>query len=111
MAPRLSLAVDVSLNTEHNFYMGLTENLSEGGLFIATFDSVPIGTRLELTLNLPGMAPIRTQAEVRWQREHSEYTADMAPGIGVRFLALTEPQQTAIRSFLTQRDPILFEEP
>jgi len=32
---RHDVELEVSLESESNFYMGLTENLSEGGLFIA----------------------------------------------------------------------------
>jgi uncharacterized protein (TIGR02266 family) len=106
---RIAVAVDVSYQTEHNFFMGLTENLSEGGLFIATYDSLPLGTELDLTLNLPENEPILAHCEVRWVREHTPFTQDVAPGLGVQFLNLTESHKVAIRSFLAQRDPILYE--
>ncbi len=103
---RLAVAVDVSLHTEHNFYMGLTENLSEGGLFIATYDDIPVGTRLEMSINLLGLPTIEMPGEVRWLRE---YTEDVAPGIGVRFLDMSENDKQAIKSFMARRDPLLFE--
>lgn len=107
--PRTAVAVDVSMQTEHNFYMGLTENLSEGGLFIATYDALPLGTKLDLTLKLPETAPIKVKVEVRWVREYNQFTESMAPGVGVQFQDLAEGDQKVITSFLAQRDPILYD--
>ncbi|MBN2496521.1 MAG: PilZ domain-containing protein [Deltaproteobacteria bacterium] len=108
-APRASVAVDVSMHTEHNFYMGLTENLSEGGLFIATWDDLPVGTELDLELNLPACPTIRSRVKVRWLREYTPYTEDMAAGVGVQFLALSESDRAAIRQFIVERDPVLYD--
>lgn len=106
---RLTVALDVSLQTEHNFYMGLTENLSEGGLFIATYEPLPLGTQLDLSLNLPDHPPIKSRCEVRWVREHTEFTNDATPGVGVQFLDLDDQDKQTIRDFLQQRDPILYD--
>ena len=35
-AERFDLEVKVDLESDHNFYTGLTQNISAGGLFIAT---------------------------------------------------------------------------
>jgi uncharacterized protein (TIGR02266 family) len=107
--PRIAMAVDVSMQTENNFFMGLTENLSEGGLFIATHDALPLGTKLDLILKLPETSPIQAKVEVRWVREYNQFTKDMAPGVGVQFQDLGEADQKVISSFLAQRDPILYD--
>ena len=33
---RYAVELDVSMSSEHNFYAGFAENLSEGGVFVAT---------------------------------------------------------------------------
>ncbi len=106
---RIAVAVDVSMETPHNFYMGLTENLSEGGLFVATYDEVPLGTELELRLSLPGSPPIKTRGIVRWIREHTQFTEDVVPGVGLEMVDLSEEDTQAIRRFLAERDPIYYE--
>lgn len=106
---RIAVAVDVSMETPHNFYMGLTENLSEGGLFVATYDDVPLGTELELRLSLPGSPPIKTRGIVRWIREHTQFTEDVVPGVGLEMVDLSEADTQAIRKFLADRDPIYYE--
>jgi uncharacterized protein (TIGR02266 family) len=107
--PRLAVAVDVSMYTEHNFYTGLTENLSEGGLFIATYEVPSLGTEIELTISLPNHPPIKTVGVVRWHREYNKFTSDLAPGIGVQFLTLAKPDHEAIERFLREREPLLYE--
>ncbi|HEU5076246.1 MAG TPA: hypothetical protein VFU02_18765, partial [Polyangiaceae bacterium] len=34
--PRAAVELDVSLGSDHNFYAGFVENLSAGGVFVAT---------------------------------------------------------------------------
>ena len=49
---RLCLELEVTLESDSNFYMGLTENLSDGGIFVATHAIQPIGTIVALTLRI-----------------------------------------------------------
>jgi uncharacterized protein (TIGR02266 family) len=107
--PRLAVAVDVSMHTEHNFYTGLTENLSEGGVFIATYEVPALGTEIELTISLPNHPPIKTVGVVRWHREYNKFTSDLAPGIGVQFATLDKPDHDAIIRFIREREPLLYE--
>ncbi|MFH1811067.1 MAG: TIGR02266 family protein [Pseudomonadota bacterium] len=107
--PRFEVEVDVGWNTEHNFYQGLSENLSEGGLFVATYDDLPLGTQLQVTLQLPDAPCITARAVVRWVRAHNRFTRDLAPGVGMQFTALDASAQAAIRSFLSGRAPIFYE--
>lgn len=106
---RVKVAVEVSMHTEHNFYTGLTENISEGGLFIATYENLPIGTTIDVELGLPDHPPIQSRAQVRWMREHSEFTEDVSPGVGVQFIDLGDDERRAIEAFLQKRPPLFFE--
>src|SRR4029079_19692672 len=45
---RYDLEIKVDLESEHNFYTGLTQNISAGGLFIATHHLRRIGDRITL---------------------------------------------------------------
>ena len=108
-SPRANVVVDVAMHSDNNFFMGLTENLSEGGLFIATYDDISLGTELAVSLNLPEHKTIQTRGAVCWVREYTQYTKDLAPGVGVRFLDMAEVDQLAIREFIRRRDPILYD--
>jgi type IV pilus assembly protein PilZ len=107
---RHDVEIEVSLESESNFYMGLTENLSEGGLFIATHLVKPIGTEIEVSFKLPHVAePIKAKGAVKWIREYSE-TSDAMPGMGVRFERIAQQQVEQIREFLAARAPLFYDE-
>lgn len=108
--PRHNVELEVTMESETNFYMGLTENLSEGGLFIATHVLKPLGTQIEVSFKLPDVAePIKVTGTVRWLREFSP-TSDTSPGMGVRFEHLDAEHTEMIRRFLAARDPLFFDE-
>ena len=71
-AERFDLEVKVDLESDHNFYTGLTQNISSGGVFIATHHMRKIGDRITLKFTLPGSAkPLVVETEVRWIRENT----------------------------------------
>ncbi len=107
---RYAADVEVDFGSEHNFYAGLTENLSVGGLFIATHQFKKVGERVDVTLHLPDGGPESAcVAEVRWIREYSE-TSDSPPGMGVRFLEIEDATIERIKQFLAHRDPLLWDD-
>jgi uncharacterized protein (TIGR02266 family) len=107
---RHDVELEVTMESESNFYMGLTENLSEGGIFIATHVLKPMGTSMAVVFKLPDVTePVKLVGTVRWVREYSE-TSDTSPGMGVRFEQLTDEQSEQIRRFLAARDPLFYDE-
>src|SRR5579862_3686839 len=87
-AERFDLEVKVDLESDHNFYTGLTQNISSGGLFIATNVIRKIGDRITLKFSLPGTGEmVSVETEVRWIRENSAlHKVEGATGMGVRFV-------------------------
>ena len=107
---RHNVELEVTMESETNFYMGLTENLSEGGLFIATHVLKPLGTQIEVSFKLPDVSePIKITGTVRWLREYSP-TSDTSPGLGVRFEQVDARQTEQIKRFLAARDPLFYDE-
>ena len=100
----------IDLCSEHNFWTGLTMNLSEGGVFVATHEILPPGALVAIHLELPRHRPrIMTLGEVRWSRAYTG-DDDVPPGLGIQFVGLDEPSLTAIRRFVTTiREPMVFE--
>jgi uncharacterized protein (TIGR02266 family) len=106
---RLSLELEVSLQSDSNFYLGLTENLSNGGIFVATHLVRPVGTLVAMTLRLPNRKmPLALGGRVRWVREVSD-SPDAPPGMGIEFEALSAADANAIREFLAARTPLFFD--
>ncbi|HEY8942932.1 MAG TPA: TIGR02266 family protein [Polyangiaceae bacterium] len=106
---RYKVDLDVSLGSDHNFYSGFAENLSVGGVFIATHLLRPVGERVEICIHLPDGSEIRAHGEVRWVRVFNA-DSDTPPGIGVRFSELEPGSERAIERFLHEREPIFFDD-
>jgi uncharacterized protein (TIGR02266 family) len=106
---RADFEVEVSLGSDHNFYQGFSENLSEGGLFVATHSLREVGSDVSIEFSLPGRdTPIRAKAIVRWLRIYSE-TSDGQPGMGLQFVDLDASAIEAIRTFVASRSPLFFD--
>jgi uncharacterized protein (TIGR02266 family) len=103
---RVALEVDVSLYSETQFFAGLVEDVSEGGLFVATFASLPLGTEIDLVFTLPTGHEVRTRGAVRWLRS---VDCETSPGIGVQFEDLRPIDAAAISTFLRHRPALVWD--
>ena len=106
---RFSVDLDVSLGSDHNFYSGFAENLSVGGVFVATHQLRPVGETVEVCIHLPDGTEVRAAGEVRWVRLFNS-DSDMPPGMGLRFRQLEASANQAIERFLAHRDPIFYDD-
>ncbi len=107
---RASVYVSVDVYSDHNFWTGLTMNMSEGGLFVATHSLVPVGSFVILHMMLPSYEEeIVIAAEVRWTRAYSPGQDGTPPGIGLQFIDLDDDTLLAIREFIESREPLFFE--
>ncbi len=121
---RFAASLKVTLVGEHNFYVGLSENLSEGGIFVQTQNALPIGTTIRVDFTLPTSGDaFSIVGQVRWVRlpdavreEHNNYGGGAASGdarkagMGIQFLAMTPETSSAITKFITIRNPEFYTE-
>jgi uncharacterized protein (TIGR02266 family) len=105
---RRLVELEVAFGTESNFYLGFTENISSGGLFVATYRVLPIGEKVSLSLSLPGDEQLTLDGEVRWVR-HPQPDYEIWPGMGIQFDRLTPEQEQLIQEFVSLRQPLFFE--
>jgi uncharacterized protein (TIGR02266 family) len=108
--PRIACEVDIGFQSDSNFFTGFSEDISEGGLFISTYDFKSIGTTIDVNFTLPSGHTVIAQGIVRWIRELNPLTPEMEPGMGVQFLELSADDKGAIESYLSQRAPLFFEQ-
>ena len=107
---RYRVDLEVGLASPHNFYGGLAENISVGGVFVATHKTLPVGERVEVAIDVPDCPYIvRGIGEVRWTRGVCS-DKNVPPGIGVKFLHLEEGGEETIRRFLRDREPLIFDD-
>ncbi len=105
---RKELAVQVGIRSENGFWAGLTENISEGGVFVATNAPFDLGTEIEVDLSFKGRdESFPIPCVVRWIRP--ETGGGLPPGMGLQFLHLEQDIQIRIREFIsTGRQEVLF---
>ncbi len=109
--PRYTLEIAVDLQSEHNFYTGLTQNISAGGLYVATNALRPIGAAVRVKLTLPGSSkPVEVDTEVRWVKELSSLRRFDAQGMGLRFVDLSDEAVGTIKAFLAKRDSLFYDD-
>jgi uncharacterized protein (TIGR02266 family) len=107
---RFAVAVQVTMDSEHNFYTGLTQDLSGGGLFVATHNIRPVGERVHLRFTLPtSPQPIDAMTEVRWIRSNPVAGGGGEAGMGLMFLQLNPEAKQAIMAFLRKRESLFFD--
>jgi len=108
---RQDVKVEINFESETNFYNGFTENISTGGLFIATYDLQPMGYRMKVEFSLPNRKDnVSVEGVVRWIRDYNPTTPDMIPGMGLKFDQLSERDARDINEFIKLKEPIFFDD-
>jgi uncharacterized protein (TIGR02266 family) len=104
----VQLRTNIHLGSDSNFFTGFSTDISSGGIFVATVETVPRGTKVELDITLPGGRPLRANGVVRWLREPNSHTPDLMPGMGVQFQDLPPEMASLISDFVRKREPLFY---
>jgi uncharacterized protein (TIGR02266 family) len=98
----------VEFRAESHFFAGITQDISTGGIFVATYQLLPVGTALSIQLELPDGSELEAEGVVRWVRraanQHSE-----RPGIGIAFKNLSRENLERVTAFCRERPPLYME--
>jgi hypothetical protein len=100
--------VNVSLVSEHNFYVGASRRIDSGGVFIASAMPPPVGTRLAVRLGLADGRKVDVDGEVTFVREKSATIGRQPTGCGVMLIGLPGWAIDAIDRFILARQPIVY---
>jgi uncharacterized protein (TIGR02266 family) len=104
---RVAIEAVIGFHTETNFFTGFSGDLSDGGLFVATWDLLPVGTTLELSFVLPEGRQINAGGRVGWIRARPRSPDEKhEPGMGIVFEELGEGDRHAIQRFIRTRAPL-----
>ena len=107
---RAPFEIAVNMESENNFFAGITDNISEGGVFVATLVPPPRGAIIEMKLTLPGFDQgFSVKGAVCWIRDLAASTEGAPPGCGIRWMEMSRDALLAIHRFVQQRDTILFD--
>ena len=112
---RIHVPVYIEAFTE-SFPVGVLKNVSSDGMFIQSTEPKEVGTRMDLSLRLPGSDDkIQLTAEVVWvvhppsfpeterEVEPGKPVADN-PGMGLRILSASNQDLISLQEFLQDRE-------
>lgn len=103
----INVDFEVSVDGPHSFFTGITQDISKGGVFLATHQIYPIGTNMKLSFVIEG-ASVTVDAVVRWIRSPENITGnDILPGMGLQFLSPGTDVIKAFDKFLEKKEPLL----
>lgn len=105
--PREQLEANVGATTESNFFVGFSGDIREGGVFVATYQTLPLEARVEVLVTLPGGYEQKIPGVVRFVRDPMDM--DSEPGIGVGFERIDDEARELILRFIRKRAPLFFD--
>ena len=102
---RMVLHAQVNMKSESNFFMGFTENISEGGVFVSTLSPPAMGDEVELSVGVEGSEPIPIKGVVRWHRTDDDGNPT---GCGVQFENLDDDSRRTLEMLLVtlEKEPL-----
>lgn len=96
---RKPLVAQVDCRWGERSFQAVANDISEGGVFIATDVSLPIGAAIVLQAQLPGGLQLQANGVVRWTRSNAA-----APGCGVQFESVPFEAAALIRHYVSNSD-------
>jgi uncharacterized protein (TIGR02266 family) len=108
--PRQPVEANVGANSETNFYVGFSGEIAEGGVFVATYTVLEVGTNVEVHVSLPGGYEFKVPGHVHFVRDPMDMSADSEPGMGVRFEALPSEARELVLRFIRKRPPMFYDD-
>lgn len=108
--PREQLEVNIGATTESNFFVGFSGEIAEGGVFAATYNIFPKGTRVKALITLPGGFEKHVLGVVRFVRDPMDMAAESEPGMGIQFESLEHEARELILRFIRKRPPMFYDD-
>ena len=108
--PRTEVEANIGANTESNFFVGFSGEVSEGGVFLATYDVLERGSPVDLLVTLPGGYEFRVDGWVRFVRDPFDFDEGAHPGMGIQFESLARESRELVLRFIRKRAPTFYDE-
>ncbi len=99
---RYRVKMQVDYCSGENFLYSYIDNISEVGIFIATTSPLLPGTPIKLRFSPQGETrSFEVNGEVVWINPYHPDGENINPGMGIRFVGLTEEQKHKIQELIT----------
>src|ERR671926_462733 len=91
---RVHHEVMVGVSSEEETFSGWGTNLSVGGVFVNSHHSPPVGTPVNVLLQLPGHSECKLTGRVAWAQASGPGVDE--PGMGIEFLEVDEETRALV---------------
>ena len=108
--PRQAVEANVGASSETNFYVGFSGEIAEGGVFVATYTTLDVGTSVDVTVTLPGGFEFKVPGFVHFVRDPMDMSAEAEPGMGVKFETLPADSRELVLRFIRKRPPMFYDD-
>lgn len=110
LGKRTEVEANVGASSETNFYVGFSGEIAEGGVFVATYNTLDVGNLVTVTVTLPGGYEFRVPGHVHFVRDPMDMSDESEPGMGVKFEQLQSDQRELILRFVRKRAPMFYDD-
>ena len=105
---RWAMSATVTADSDDTLYAGLSYDVTQGGVFIATVDMPPVGARVDLAVTLPSGRALEVSGVVRWVRETDIASDGLPAGCGIEWKGLPLDAYDDLSAVAEAREPILW---
>lgn len=110
LGPRELVEANLGASSETNFYVGFSGEISEGGVFVATYNTLDVGSLVTVHLSLPGGFEFKVPGHVHFVRDPMDMSDEAEPGMGLKFEALQADHRELILRFVRKRAPMFYDD-
>ena len=100
---RIQKVLALTFKSEAGLVKAFTEDMSIGGMFIRTAKPLNQGELFTLRLTLPKISdPMKIGCEVAWIRAKTDNAESQPPGMGVKFIQISDSDQVRLKKELAK---------
>lgn len=105
---RVALEARITMSSQSNFWTGFTEDISEGGVFVATNSPPAVGEVLPVHIQTDDGRAMLVWGEVRWHREEADGALS---GCGIQFQNVDGRSRDLLQAMVTGtgQEPLFME--
>jgi len=104
-SPRIPFIVlEVKGKYSNKVFLAYAENISPGGLFLSSSQTLKVGDRFPIEFVLPdNKTKVRCTCEVAWKKKY-DTNGIISEGVGVRFVDLASVQKKIISGWIDKEE-------
>ncbi len=98
------IVLEVKGKYSNKVFLAYAENISQGGLFLSSAQTLKIGDRFPIEFILPdNKTKVRCTCEVTWKKKY-DHNGIISEGVGVRFIDLPASQKKIISGWIDKEE-------